>query len=369
VHARPQIDESPPPSHPSDSEHRRGPDRASQVTVVNKFTHDHVLHGQKLAPFGTGHVCTRSRANLLVPGSRVKISSAAQASCAPNPFVGYAVCASLPRSDPQLLTPLIQIKPRASCNRKLNAPSRLNGGRHEPGQDQENVACCSRIGIGSACFDRTAAKWRPSVIHPKRRSQGWTASNPRQRRRRCAPNNAPGGRGRSGCRCCSRRHGLRPRSSKWHIRVSLTHPLPATSKSLARSGDGVYRESTRSLVGARVTRESRLPAVGLINFDATKHYDRFRSDGISRLEYEYVTRLYSETARRTFHRKSNRFDVIVSIWIIWNAADGVDHGLSSADSGPHHCAMEVLHSTAALYVPLEQQRLNPHCSVLAGTLT
>ena len=62
---------------------------------------------------------------------------------------------------------------------------------------------------------------------------------------------ASGGRGRSGCGCCSRPHGLGPRSSKWHIRVLLMPPLSATSKLLAGRVDGVYRDSTRSLVGAR----------------------------------------------------------------------------------------------------------------------
>lgn len=124
-------------------------------------------------------------------------------------------------------------------------------------------------------------------------------------------------------------------------------PLPATSRSLARTVDGVYRESPCSLVGARPARDFLLPAEGLISF-AAGHHDGFRSGGISRLDYENVTRLYSETARNTIQQTPNRLIAIVSICIVWNTAGGIEHGLSSGDSVPSPCPMDTVKNSGAL---------------------
>jgi hypothetical protein len=104
------------------------------------------------------------------------------------------------------------------------------------------------------------------------------------------------------------------------------HFLPVTSKSLARNADNIYREGALSLVRAPLTGELLLPGNGLIRFEATRHHDSI-SDESYRLGYEYVARLYSETARKTNHQKPNTFVLIDSICIVLSEADSVDHGL------------------------------------------
>jgi hypothetical protein len=85
--------------------------------------------------------------------------------------------------------------------------------------------------------------------------------------------------------------------------VPLTQLLPVTS--LARSVDGVYRES--NLVRAQLMRG--LPD-DVRRLGMNRYHDAFGSGGIS---YERAARLYAETARLTTRRKSNTFVVIVSI--------------------------------------------------------
>lgn len=121
------------------------------------------------------------------------------------------------------------------------------------------------------------------------------------------------------------------------------HFLPVTSKSLVRNVDDIYREGTSSLVGAPLTGELLLPDDGFVRLEATRHHDGFRSDENSRLRYEYVARLYSETASKTNLQKPNTFVVIVSICIVWNATDGVDHGSLRANSGSCHWLTEYMH--------------------------
>jgi hypothetical protein len=84
-----------------------------------------------------------------------------------------------------------------------------------------------------------------------------------------------------------------------------------TSRSLARSVDGVYRDSSSSLVRAQLTR-GLLPDDGLSSFSESIH-DAFESGEVS--SYERAARLYSETARKTTNQKSNTFVVIVSLCV------------------------------------------------------
>jgi hypothetical protein len=79
-----------------------------------------------------------------------------------------------------------------------------------------------------------------------------------------------------------------------------------TSRSLARSVDGVYRDSSSSLVRAQLTR-GLLPVDVLSSF-SENIYDAFESGEVS--SYERAARLYSETARKTTNQKSNTFVVI-----------------------------------------------------------
>jgi hypothetical protein len=86
-----------------------------------------------------------------------------------------------------------------------------------------------------------------------------------------------------------------------------------TSRSLARSVDGVYRDSSSSLVRAQLTR-GLLPVDVLSSFSESI-YDAFESGEVSSYEYERAARLYSETARKTTNQKSNTFVVIVSLCV------------------------------------------------------
>jgi hypothetical protein len=86
-----------------------------------------------------------------------------------------------------------------------------------------------------------------------------------------------------------------------------------TSRSLARSVDGVYRDSSSNLVKARITREL-LPVNVLTSFSEST-YDAFQSREVSSYEYARATRLYSETAKKTTNQKSNTFVVIVSLCV------------------------------------------------------
>jgi hypothetical protein len=88
------------------------------------------------------------------------------------------------------------------------------------------------------------------------------------------------------------------------------HPI-ATSKSLARSVDGVYRDNSSSLVKAQLT-IGLLPVDVLSSFSENK-YDAFESGEVS--SYERAARLYSETARKTTNQKSNTFVVIASLCV------------------------------------------------------
>jgi uncharacterized ParB-like nuclease family protein len=88
--------------------------------------------------------------------------------------------------------------------------------------------------------------------------------------------------------------------------------LPVTSRSLAKSVDGVHRDRTFSLVSTLLTRGSLLPDDALISFNAAKYYYGFGS-AETKLTYEPAARLYSETARKTTNRKSRTFVVIVSL--------------------------------------------------------
>ena len=87
------------------------------------------------------------------------------------------------------------------------------------------------------------------------------------------------------------------------------HPI-ATSKSLARSVDGVYRDNSSSLVKAQLT-------VGLLPVDVlssfSENYDAFESGEVS--SCERAARLYFETARKTSNQKSNTFVVIASLCV------------------------------------------------------
>jgi hypothetical protein len=83
-----------------------------------------------------------------------------------------------------------------------------------------------------------------------------------------------------------------------------------TSRSLARSVDGVYRDSSSSLVRAQLTRRL-LPVDVLSSFSENIYeniYHAFESGEVS--SYERAARLYSETARKTTNQKSNTFVVI-----------------------------------------------------------
>ncbi|MBR1149275.1 hypothetical protein [Bradyrhizobium sp. JYMT SZCCT0428] len=87
--------------------------------------------------------------------------------------------------------------------------------------------------------------------------------------------------------------------------MSLTQLLRVTS--LARSLDGVYRES--NLVRAQLARG--LPD-DVRRLGMNRYYDAFGSGGIS---CERAARLYAETARLTIRRKSSTFVVIASICV------------------------------------------------------
>lgn len=94
----------------------------------------------------------------------------------------------------------------------------------------------------------------------------------------------------------------------------MTHPadetmaaikfLPAP-RQLARSIDGVYRDSAFSLVGRLPTPVLLLPHDAPIAPNA--------SGDILKLEHKRAARLYSETARKATNQKSNTFVVIVSL--------------------------------------------------------
>ena len=84
-----------------------------------------------------------------------------------------------------------------------------------------------------------------------------------------------------------------------------------TSRSLARNIDGVYRDSSSSLVSAQVTRGS-LPVDVLSNF-SENIYDAFEDGEAS--SYERAARLYSETAGKTTGQKTNTFVVIASLCV------------------------------------------------------
>ena len=87
------------------------------------------------------------------------------------------------------------------------------------------------------------------------------------------------------------------------------HPI-ATSKSLARSVDGVYRDNSSSLVKAQLT-------VGLLPVDVlssfSENYYAFESGEV--FSCERAALLYSETARKTSNQKSNKFVVIASLYV------------------------------------------------------
>jgi hypothetical protein len=146
------------------------------------------------------------------------------------------------------------------------------------------------------------------AIHPERGSQGRKTVDASKCCRRCASNNAPGGCRRSGRRCGSCWHRVRPCACKWPLRVPLTHPV--TSRSLAKNVDGIYRES--SLVKAQLARGSPDDVSGP-GESRYKSYDAFGSGGAS---YERAVRAYSETARMTTGRKSSTFVVIASICLV-----------------------------------------------------
>ncbi|SHN71314.1 hypothetical protein SAMN05444170_1991 [Bradyrhizobium erythrophlei] len=83
-----------------------------------------------------------------------------------------------------------------------------------------------------------------------------------------------------------------------------------TSRSLARSIDGVYRDGSSSLVRAQLTR--RLLHVDELSSSSENMY-AFESGDIS--SYEHAARLYSETARKTTNQKTNTFVVIASLCV------------------------------------------------------
>ena len=83
-----------------------------------------------------------------------------------------------------------------------------------------------------------------------------------------------------------------------------------TSRSLARNIDGVYRDSSSSLVRAQLTR-GLLPVDVLSSF--SENIYAFESGEVS--SYERAARLYSETARKTTNQKTNTFVVIASLCV------------------------------------------------------
>ena len=117
--------------------------------------------------------------------------------------------------------------------------------------------------------------------------------------------------------------------------------LPVTLRQLVRSVDGVYRDSTFSLVSAHLTKGSLLSVDALISFGTTRYYDGFGSAEF-KLTYVRAARLYSETARKISDQKPNMIDVIGSICIACNAADSFDHRLLSAVYGPYRVPIEGL---------------------------
>jgi hypothetical protein len=80
-----------------------------------------------------------------------------------------------------------------------------------------------------------------------------------------------------------------------------------TSRSLARSVDGVYRDSSSSLIRAQVTR-------GLLPVDVLSSFGEALEGGEAS-SYERAARLYSETARKTTNQKTNTFVVIASLCV------------------------------------------------------
>jgi hypothetical protein len=80
-----------------------------------------------------------------------------------------------------------------------------------------------------------------------------------------------------------------------------------TSRSLARSIDGVDRNSGSTFVRAQLTR--RLLPVDVLS-SLSENISAFQSDEVSL--YEHAARLYSETARKITNQKTNTFVVIAS---------------------------------------------------------
>ena len=83
-----------------------------------------------------------------------------------------------------------------------------------------------------------------------------------------------------------------------------------TSRSLARSIDGVDRNSGSTFVRAQLTRRL-LPVDELSSFSENIYV--IESGEIS--SYEHAARLYSETARKTTNQKTNTFVVIASLCV------------------------------------------------------